>query len=191
MDEKKGQGGRNRRFRDTENREKGFRDKEDKARPFTDSEESGEHREKHSDLITGRNAVTEALKSGRPIESLLVARSTDSRADFEIVSVEPATLSVYFDVPVTDREFIIEPFIQSDGAIIEPGYEAGSAIIDSASSKVKASGPVSEVNKITKIIYEVVEAKNKLSPPLVKDSTIDFNKASLVAVCIDINVAVV
>ena len=78
MDEKKGQGGRNRRFRDTENREKGFRDKEDKARPFTDSEESGEHREKHSDLITGRNAVTEALKSGRPIESLLVARSTDS-----------------------------------------------------------------------------------------------------------------
>ena len=78
MDEKKGQGGRNRRFRDTENREKGFRDREDKARPFTDSEESGEQREKHSDLITGRNAVTEALKSGRPIESLLVARSTDS-----------------------------------------------------------------------------------------------------------------
>ncbi|MBQ1398149.1 MAG: 23S rRNA (guanosine(2251)-2'-O)-methyltransferase RlmB [Clostridia bacterium] len=78
MDEKKGQGGRNRRFRDTENREKGFRDKEDKGRPFTDSEESGEQREKHSDLITGRNAVTEALKSGRPIESLLVARSTDS-----------------------------------------------------------------------------------------------------------------
>lgn len=34
-------------------------------------------REKHSDLITGRNAVTEALKSGRPIESLLVARSAD------------------------------------------------------------------------------------------------------------------
>lgn len=91
----------------------------------------------------------------------LDARSTDSRADFEIVSVEPATLSVYFDVPVTDREFIIEPFIQSDGAIIEPGYEAGSAIIDSASSKVKVSGPVSEVNKITKIIATV-----KIDSPL-------------------------
>lgn len=37
-----------------------------------------EKREKHSDLITGRNEVTEALKSGRPIESLLVARSADS-----------------------------------------------------------------------------------------------------------------
>ena len=35
-------------------------------------------REKHSDLITGRNAVTEALRSGRPIESLLVARAADS-----------------------------------------------------------------------------------------------------------------
>ena len=37
-----------------------------------------EKSEKHSDLITGRNAVTEALRSGRPIEALLVARSTDS-----------------------------------------------------------------------------------------------------------------
>ena len=37
-----------------------------------------EKSEKHSDLITGRNAVTEALRSGRPIESLLVARRTDS-----------------------------------------------------------------------------------------------------------------
>ena len=40
--------------------------------------ENSEIREKHSDLITGRNAVTEALRSGRPIESLLVARSADS-----------------------------------------------------------------------------------------------------------------
>lgn len=30
--------------------------------------------EKHSDLIIGRNCVTEALRSGRPVESLLVAR---------------------------------------------------------------------------------------------------------------------
>ena len=85
----------------------------------------------------------------------LDARSLDSRADFEIVSVEPSTLSVYFDVPVNDREYIIEPLIQSDGAIIESGYEAGSAIIDSASSKVKVSGPMSEVNKITKIVANV------------------------------------
>lgn len=33
--------------------------------------------EKHSDLITGRNAVTEALRSGRPIECIMTARSSD------------------------------------------------------------------------------------------------------------------
>ena len=98
----------------------------------------------------------------------LDARSLDSRSDFEIVSVEPSTLSVYFDVPVTDREFIIEPLIQSDGAIIEPGYEAGSAIIDSASSKVKVSGPVSEVNKITKIIANV-----KIDSPLTRNGSFE------------------
>ena len=32
------------------------------------------------------------------------------------------------------------------------------------------------IDKITKIIYEVVEAKNKLSPPLVKESTIELNE---------------
>ena len=57
MNDNKEQGGKNAKFRDSENNEK---------------------REKHSDLITGRNAVTEALRSGRPIEALLVARSTDS-----------------------------------------------------------------------------------------------------------------
>ena len=98
----------------------------------------------------------------------LDARSTDSRADFEIVSVEPATLSVYFDVPVTDREFIIEPFIQSEGAIIEAGYDAGNAIIDSASAKVKVSGPVSEVNKITKIIANV-----KIDSPLTRNGSFE------------------
>lgn len=36
-----------------------------------------ENREKHSDLITGRNAVMEALKSGRPIECVMTARSSD------------------------------------------------------------------------------------------------------------------
>ncbi len=34
-------------------------------------------REKHSDLITGRNAVMEALRSGRPIECVMTARSSD------------------------------------------------------------------------------------------------------------------
>lgn len=42
-----------------------------------DKKPSAENREKHSDLITGRNAVMEALKSGRPIECVMTARSSD------------------------------------------------------------------------------------------------------------------
>ena len=40
-------------------------------------DERTERTERHSDLITGRNAVTEALRSGRPIESILTARASD------------------------------------------------------------------------------------------------------------------
>ena len=83
------------------------------------------------------------------------ASAVDSRSDFEIVSVEPSTLTVYFDVPVTDREFIIEPNVFSDGPIIADGFVAGSAIIDSGTSKVKVSGPMSEVNRITKLTANV------------------------------------
>ncbi len=41
------------------------------------NESKSENREKHSDLITGRNAVMEALRSGRPIECVMTARSSD------------------------------------------------------------------------------------------------------------------
>ena len=79
MSDNREQNGKNRRYRDKENREKSFRDRESReSRENMETGESEEKREKHSDLITGRNAVTEALRSGRPIESLLVARSTDS-----------------------------------------------------------------------------------------------------------------
>lgn len=42
-----------------------------------DKKPAAENREKHSDLITGRNAVMEALRSGRPIECVMTARSSD------------------------------------------------------------------------------------------------------------------
>lgn len=46
-------------------------------------------REKHSDLITGRNSVMEALKSGRPIECIMTARSSEGtqRSFGQIISM--------------------------------------------------------------------------------------------------------
>lgn len=98
----------------------------------------------------------------------LNASAVDSRSDFEIVSVEPSTLTVYFDVPVTDREFIIEPDVFSDGPIIADGFVAGNAIIDSNTAKVKVSGPMSEVNRITKLTANV-----EISEPLTENGSFE------------------
>ena len=81
----------------------------------------------------------------------LDAQKNDSRSDFEIISVEPSTVSAFFDTPVNDREFIIEPIIESTGEIVPEGYTAGNAIIDSSSAKIKVSGPMTEVNKIKRL----------------------------------------
>ena len=89
MSDYKGRGGNDRRYQGDKKQDRKPRRRNDSdfsgddiqtsgTAGYTDNEETQERREKHSDLITGRNAVTEALKSGRPIESLLVARSTDS-----------------------------------------------------------------------------------------------------------------
>lgn len=62
-------------------RERRPRRAEEDARPEKrgrNADDSGEGQsEKHSDLITGRNAVTEALRSGRPIECIMTARASE------------------------------------------------------------------------------------------------------------------
>jgi rRNA methylase, putative, group 3 len=77
LSENRERGGKNRQFQGDNRVKKNNRQKAS-ADPLQNADEPEERREKHSDLITGRNAVTEALRSGRPIESLLVARSADS-----------------------------------------------------------------------------------------------------------------
>ena len=63
-------------------RRNGFEERDSRNRENRDNDEEPREthgdREKHSDLITGRNAVTEALRSGRPIECVMTARSSDN-----------------------------------------------------------------------------------------------------------------
>lgn len=92
----------------------------------------------------------------------LDAASKDNSSDIEIVSVEPSNITAYFDTPVTDKEFIIEPSVESSGEVVPDGYVAGDAIIDSASSKIKVSGPQKEVSNISKITA-VVKLTDKLT----------------------------
>lgn len=98
----------------------------------------------------------------------LDVQKNDSRSDFEIISVEPSTISAFFDTPVTDREFIIEPIIESSGSIVPDGYTAGNAIIDSSSAKIKVSGPASEVNKIERLAAVV-----RLDEPITRNGSFE------------------
>lgn len=52
-------------------------DRADNMNEERDDENSSRSAEKHSDLITGRNAVIEALRSDRPIECIMTARTSD------------------------------------------------------------------------------------------------------------------
>ena len=63
-------------------RRNGFREREERGPEEEYPQEAEERREKHSDLITGRNAVTEAIRSGRPIECVMTARSDGSGRSF-------------------------------------------------------------------------------------------------------------
>lgn len=52
-------------------------DRADNINEERDDENRSRSAEKHSDLITGRNAVMEALRSDRPIECIMTARTSD------------------------------------------------------------------------------------------------------------------
>lgn len=66
---------RDRNFSENKDRERPFRDKRDNS---DKDEDSFRREEPRTDLIIGRNAVKEALKAGRPADSLLVQRGEKS-----------------------------------------------------------------------------------------------------------------
>ena len=50
-----------------------------------------QNREKKDDIIAGRNPVTEALSSGRPIESILVSKNNHAGSIVAIISKAKST----------------------------------------------------------------------------------------------------
>lgn len=68
--------------RNFNNKDRGFSERKTGERPFrerkdfkdNDSENGGRRDEPRTDLVIGRNAVKEALKAGRPADSLLIQR---------------------------------------------------------------------------------------------------------------------
>lgn len=103
-------------------------------------------------VIANTDSVVDSGNYTLSIETSQVSKSSS----FEIVSVSPQEISVFFDAPVTDKEFLVEPIINHTGAyLVPPNYFAGDPIVAKSAEKIKVSGPASEVRKIEKIVAEI------------------------------------
>ena len=89
-------------------------------------------------------------------------------ADFEVVSIEPETVSVSFD-KIISKELTITP--QLENVRIAEGYMSGDAVV--TPSTVTVTGPQDMVNSITKVCA-------KVSPEKELDSTYEFTTDELV-----------
>ncbi|MDD6991426.1 MAG: CdaR family protein [Oscillospiraceae bacterium] len=89
-------------------------------------------------------------------------------ADFDVVSIEPETVSVSFD-KIISKELTITP--QLENVRIAEGYMSGDAVV--TPSTVTVTGPQDMVNSITKVCA-------KVSPEKELDSTYEFTTDELV-----------
>ncbi len=93
---------------------------------------------------------------------------SDSNKEFEVLSIDPPSISVVFDKIVT-REFEISPL--TENVKIASGYMSGDPII--TPNKVTVTGPQDAVNSITKVCA-------KVSPDKELDSTYEFTTNELI-----------
>lgn len=119
---------------------------------------------------------SEDLTASVDVSSVMLPRSyklhmnieCSKTADFEVVSIEPDTISVSFD-KIISKELTITP--QLENVRIAQGYMSGDAVV--TPSTVTVTGPQDMVNSITKICA-------KVSPEKELDSTYEFTTDELV-----------
>lgn len=92
----------------------------------------------------------------------------DKSAEFEVVSIDPPTVSVAFD-KIISKELEITP--QLENVRIAEGYMSGDAVV--TPSTVTVTGPQDTVNSITKVCARV-------SPEKELDSTYEFTTDELI-----------
>ncbi|MCM1577186.1 MAG: CdaR family protein [Ruminococcus sp.] len=89
-------------------------------------------------------------------------------SEFDVKSIEPSSLRVSFD-KIVSKEFEVSPLLEN--ASIAAGYMSGDPIV--TPSTVTVTGPQNTINTIT-------DARVKVSPNRVLDSTYDFTSDQIV-----------
>ena len=82
-------------------------------------------------------------------------------ADYTITNISSKTIDVYFDT-VKTVQMVIEPQVVADGfSVVEDGYKSGN--INLSETSVTVTGPSTEINRIEKVVAEIVLEKSLTS----------------------------
>lgn len=101
------------------------------------------------DIVVGFQNINQIDDAGYKTLQLNV-RSDDG--SFNVNSVSPQYIEVYFDFPET-REFeVIHKVVEPEGGIADNGYYYSGAVY--GAKKLSISGPKSELDKITEVVAE-------------------------------------
>ena len=82
-------------------------------------------------------------------------------ADYTITNISSKTVDVYFDT-VKTIQMVIEPQVVAEGfSVVEDGYKSGN--INLSETSVTVTGPSTEINRIEKVVAEIVLEKSLTS----------------------------
>lgn len=99
--------------------------------------------------------------------------SKDDNLVYDIIDISPDKMNIYFDY-YGEKDLVIEPEIEFNGIPAEEGYIIGKYFLPDESSRVKVSGPASEVNKISKVV-----ARAKVNGDLRENKNVDAELIAL------------
>ena len=102
-------------------------------------------------------AQTSSVDSAGKRTLQLKAESASGRTDYSIASVSMKTIEVYFDIAKT-IQMVIEPNVIADGfSVVREGYTCGD--INLSETSVTITGPSTEINRVEKVVAELVLTK--------------------------------
>lgn len=99
--------------------------------------------------------------------------SKDDNLVYDIIDISPDKMNIYFDY-YGEKDLVIEPEIEFNGVPAEEGYIIGEYFFPDESSRVKVTGPASEVNKISRVV-----ARAKVNGGLHENKNVDAELVAL------------
>ncbi len=99
--------------------------------------------------------------------------SKDDNLVYDVIDISPDKMNIYFDY-YGEKDLVIEPEIEFNGVPAQDGYIIGEYFLPDESSRVKVTGPASEVNKISRVV-----ARARVNGNLKENKNVDAELVAL------------